>query len=344
MKGALTRPGQRARLFERLINSETKAELLILFHTNPDLVVSLDELAERLGRLPGEIKKDVDEFVKIGLLNENPVYSFDRDRDREIQKRISRQLQDAPGEEEVVLEVPDRRRTGIALIDDLLPDGYATPLSILVLGDPGSGRTVFCQQFLRESIKDGQLCIYASLDDFPDSIRMSMGELGVDVRLYERMGRFIFVDCYSPEIGLESKERLCVDSYSLSDLSISLSKALAQQEQLGTAVFILDSLTTLVQKCGVQPSLDFLRTLIAKTRMFKSVCLIKLNRRAFHSAILAAAQDMVDCVIEMKAEERANGLSNYLRISKIKGHKHRSTWTPYLVLSDEGLVEKKEEV
>lgn len=338
------RSGERTKLFEKLIDSETKAELLILFHSNPTFVASLVDLADRLGRTPGEIRKDIDEFVKIGLLNENPVYSFDRERDKEIQRTISRQLQDTTDEDEIVLEAPERHRTGIELVDDLLPDGYSTPISILVLGDPASGRTVLCQQFIRESLKGGQLCIYASLDDFPENIRKSIGELGADVGSYERMGKLMFIDCYSSQIGLESKERLCVNSYSLSDLSISLSKALAQQEQLGTAVFILDSFTTLVQKCGVQPSLDFLRTLIAKTRMFKSVCLIKLNRRAFHSAILAAVQDMVDCVVEMKTEEKQNGLSNYLRISKIKGQKHKTTWTPYQVLSDHGLVGNEEEV
>ena len=336
----MSRSAQRIRLFEKLISTETKAELLILFHTYPHLVASLDELAGRLGRPSKEIRKDIDEFVRMGLINENPVYSFNRERDRELQNSISRQLQDTLGSEEVVLEVPERRRTGIELVDGLMPEGYVAPLSLLALGDPGSGKTAFCQQFIKEALKGGQLCIYASLDDFPDSIRRSMGELGVETASHEGAGKLIFIDSYSSEIGLESKEKLSVESHSLSGLSISLSKALAQQEQLGTAVFVLDSFTTLIQKCGIQPSLDFLRALIAKTRMFKSVCVIKLNRKAFPTAILASVQDIVDCVIEMKIEEKSNGLHNYLRVSKAKGFKHTTTWTPYHVRSDHGLVEK----
>jgi archaellum biogenesis ATPase FlaH len=74
--------------------------------------------------------------------------------------------------------------------------------------------------------------------------------------------------------------------------------------------------------------------------MFKSVCVINMNRKAFPTAILAAVQDIVDCVIEMKIEEKTNGLHNYMRVSKAKGFKHITTWTPYQVRSDYGLVEE----
>lgn len=212
------------------------------------------------------------------------------------------------------------------------------------MGDPGCGKTIFCHQFIKESLKEGQLCIYTAIDNFPDDVRGSIEGLGVDIKLYEHMGKFIFIDCYSSQIGLEAKERLYVDSCNLSELSISLSKALAQQESLGKAVLVLDSFPTLIHKCGLQSSLEFLRTLIAKTRIFESVCLIKMNRQAFNSEILSNVQEMVECVIEMKSEERSNRLYHYLRITKTKRHNHNTTWTPYIVLSDRGLVETKEEI
>ncbi|MGQ9515611.1 MAG: RAD55 family ATPase [Thermoproteota archaeon] len=240
--GRLT--GKRIKLIERLIGSEVKAEILILFHSDPGLVASLDDLAQRIGRPSKEIKEEIDEFVRIGLLNENPVYSLNKERDRQIQETISRQLtHESPSGGEVLSEIPEKRRTGIEILDRLLPDGYVAPVSILVLGDPGSNRTLLCQQFIKESLKGDQLCIYVCCDDFPDSIRRSMVDLQVDIDYYENIGKFIFIDCYSSLIGLESKKRLYVDSYSLSALSISLSKALAQQERLGTAVVFIDSLS-----------------------------------------------------------------------------------------------------
>jgi len=333
--------GKRVKLIEKLIGSEIKAELLILFHSNPELVASLDDLAQKIGRPIKEIRKEIDEFVKIGLINENPVYSLNRERDRQIQEAISRQfIRDSPISEEVVLEVPEKRWTGIGVLDNLLPDGYVPPLSILVLGDPGSNRTILCQQFMRESLEAGQLCIYVCCEDFPDSIRKSLADLQVDTGYYENVGKLIFIDCYSSLIGLESKEKLYVDSYSLSALSIALSKALAQQERLGSATVILDSFSPLIQKCGVQPSMEFLRTLIAKVRVFKSVCLLKLNRKAFAPSLLASVQDIVDCVIEMKVEEEPEGLKKYLRISKMKAARFNTNWTSYEVSPETGLVGK----
>ncbi|MEM2885134.1 MAG: ATPase domain-containing protein, partial [Thermoproteota archaeon] len=332
--------GQRIRLIEKLIGSEVKAELLILFHSNPELVASLDDLAQRMGRPSKEIRKEIDEFVRIGLINENPVYSLNRERDRQIQEAISRQfMRDSPGGEEEA-EPPERRRTGIGVLDRLLPEGCPHSASILVLGDPGSNRTILCQQFLAESMKAGLLCIYVCCEDFPDNVRKSMADMKVDTAYYESAGKLVFVDCYSPLIGLESKEKLYVDSYSLSALSIALSKALAQQERLGTAVILLDSFSPLVQKCGFQPSIEFLRTLVAKVRMFKSACLIKMNRKAFAPPLLASVQDVVDCVIEMKVEEEPEGLGKYLRVSKMKGAKCSTAWTPYEASPETGIVEK----
>ncbi|MGQ9515610.1 MAG: hypothetical protein ACUVTL_11305 [Thermoproteota archaeon] len=74
--------------------------------------------------------------------------------------------------------------------------------------------------------------------------------------------------------------------------------------------------------------------------MFRSVCLLKLNRKAFAPPILASVQDMVDCVIEMKTEEEPKGLSNYLRISKMKGRRFSTTWISYEASPETGIIEK----
>jgi archaellum biogenesis ATPase FlaH len=91
----------------------------------------------------------------------------------------------------------------------------------------------------------------------------------------------------------------------------------------------MDSLTTLLQRSGVRPSFDFLHTLVAKIRSQKASCVTSLSRKAFHPAIIAAIQDKVDGVLEMKAEDTKDGLARYIRVSKMKGTRHVTTWTPY---------------
>jgi hypothetical protein len=79
-----------AQLTERLLSSETKADLLTLFHRNPGLVDSREGVARRIGRTPEEITDEVEDLVVLGILSQKPVGAFkvlhfNRLRDREIQ-------------------------------------------------------------------------------------------------------------------------------------------------------------------------------------------------------------------------------------------------------------------
>ena len=60
-----------------------------------------------------------------------------------------------------------------------------------------------------------------------------------------------------------------------------------------------------------------------------------MNRKAFHPAMVASAQDIVDGVIELRVEESPEGIARSIRILKMVGTKHVTTWTHYDI-SDEG--------
>lgn len=324
-------------LIDRLVDSESKAEILNLLHRDPTVKDTMEGLAKRIGREVEDIRKDVAEFVELGLLEETRLYSFNLKKNQEIQEIITSQLSAESIVEEIRPgEMGERGHTGVKLIDDVLLDGYPAPAAVLILGDPGSGKTTLCQQFLSEGLRLDAHGVYMNLDDFPDNIRQSMSTLGVNA--VERRGNLVFIDCYSTQIGLESKEKYSEDPTNLPNLNIATSKALSET---GTTLFIIDSMSTLIQKCGVRPSIEFLRTLVAKTRSFKASCLISLNRKAFHPAILASVQDMVDGVIELKIEDEPDGLHRYFRVSKMKGTRHETVWAPYTIQPQIGLVQRE---
>ena len=187
--------------------------------------------------------------------------------------------------------------------------------------------------------------VYSALDDFPDSIRESMKLMGVNPRDYEVEGRrkLVFIDCYSFLVGVKSQEQYSEDPQRLSDLSIVVTKALSEARDSGNVLLAMDSLTTLIQRSGVRPSFDFLHTLIAKIRSNRASCVTSLSRKAFHPAIIAAIQDKVDGVIEMKVEDTKDGLARFIRVSKMKGAQHVTTWTPYNRDPSMGLIIPYEE-
>lgn len=311
----------------------------MFFHENPETTETVEGIAKKIRRNPREIERDVTDLVDLGLLHEVRTVSFNRARDLELQREISKRLT-SPSAIDESDKVSSKEKIGVEVIDALLPDGYPSSSVVLVLGDPATGKTTLMVQMVSEALRRGKNIVYASLDDFPDSVRSSMRVVGVDPGGYEVEGRrkLTFIDCYSFLVGVKSKELYSEDPQRLSDLSIVVSKALAETGSPGNTLFAMDSMTTLIQRSGVRASFDFLHTLVAKVRSWKASCVTSLSRKAFHPAIIAAIQDKVDGVIEMKSEDTSEGLARFIRVSKMKGTRHVTTWTPYDRDPDLGVI------
>jgi hypothetical protein len=85
------------RLFEMLISTEVKGDLLVLFHKNPGLIDTYEGVARRIGRIARSIEADVRDLVTLGILKVRQIGGreillFDRSKDRETQETIVNQL------------------------------------------------------------------------------------------------------------------------------------------------------------------------------------------------------------------------------------------------------------
>ena len=314
---------------ERLLGSDARAELLTFFHGNPKTADSLEGLAVRLGKKPGELEDDLSELVEIGLLREQKIYSLNPDRDVTLQREISDELKETTERQErEPLEEVARELTGIEMIDHLIPSGIPSPVMLLLMGDPGTAKRELCLDFVSKCLRKERRVVYLALEESPEEIRASLSKIGVDAVRPERSRNLVVIDCYSPQIGMVSKEEFSADPNNLSELSIVVSKALPPGKRI-QGLFVLDSLDTLIRKRGLTSSLELIRTLRAKTRMAKFDSIVTLNRQAFPSAILAAAQEDVDGVFEMKVQEEPTGLTRYLRVPKMRGASHHTAWIAY---------------
>ena len=86
-----------SQLIDRLLSSEAKVDLLILFHTSPQIVDTIGGVARKAGRTPSEIKDDVNDLIDLGILSKEKlgpveVVRLDRKKDGEMQETISNQL------------------------------------------------------------------------------------------------------------------------------------------------------------------------------------------------------------------------------------------------------------
>ena len=325
------------KLFERLLDTDVKADLLTLFHNNAHLADTSEGLAKRVSRTPQEVQRELEDLVELGILKKVEVYSFGVDRDREIQDAISKQLalgqivgpESLLGVSDVTRQAP-KIKTGLEILDKLLPEGLPSTSTIVILSDPGAGDENLLAHFVTQIIQSGTSVLYITLDNFPPNIRQSVqahmkGET-VD------WSSLVFIDCYSRTVGVESDEPNAVDAENLSAISIAISNILAQRK---TSMMILSSFNTLIRKRGGHSAIEFLRVLVARTRQAKCLCLVTMNRKAFHPAIVASAQDIADGVIELKVDESPAGIALSLRVFKMIGAKHSTGWVRY-VISDDG--------
>lgn len=95
--------------------------------------------------------------------------------------------------------------TGIEGVDRLLSGGLPKGKSYLIAGEPGTGKTLFCIQYLLEGAKKGEKSIYISIDERPEHIIFDAESMGWPIRTYLEDGSLTIIDVTSyfsmPTIG-----------------------------------------------------------------------------------------------------------------------------------------------
>ena len=85
--------------------------------------------------------------------------------------------------------------TGIVGLDTMLGGGVPEGRLILVLGGPGTGKTIFCSQFLYHgATEQGDKAVYISLDETKSHFVEEMLAFGWNFRELEQEKKFTFID------------------------------------------------------------------------------------------------------------------------------------------------------
>jgi KaiC/GvpD/RAD55 family RecA-like ATPase len=124
-----------------------------------------------------------------------------------------------------------RVKTGIPGLDPVLQGGFLQDSVNLLTGATGTGKTIFCLQFLWYGLQKGDSCVYISLEEDPGEIKEDALEFGWDLSKYEKKGLFKVlyhdpsqVTNIGPVVMEEIKslkaKRIVIDSVSLLGLSI----------------------------------------------------------------------------------------------------------------------------
>jgi circadian clock protein KaiC len=86
-------------------------------------------------------------------------------------------------------------KTGIPGLDELIYGGLPQGRCVLLLGGPGSGKTIFGLQFLYEGATEyNEPGVFVALCESPEEIRDNALQFGWDLRKLEKEGKLLIVD------------------------------------------------------------------------------------------------------------------------------------------------------
>jgi circadian clock protein KaiC len=88
----------------------------------------------------------------------------------------------------------ERISSGVKGLDDILGGGFPKGRTVLVVGSPGSGKTILALQFLRAGAANGERSIYITFDEKPEQVKENVAGFGWDLDRLEAEGKIMFVD------------------------------------------------------------------------------------------------------------------------------------------------------
>jgi KaiC/GvpD/RAD55 family RecA-like ATPase len=86
---------------------------------------------------------------------------------------------------------PQRISSGIHGMDKLIGGGFIPGNTYLITGGTGTGKTIFCCQFMWEGLQKNEPCVYFTLEETPEDIMEDVKEFGWDFKKYIKEKKFI---------------------------------------------------------------------------------------------------------------------------------------------------------
>ena len=136
----------------------------------------------------------------------------------------------------------NRVKTGIKGFDSLVEGGFPEGRSVLVSGATGTGKTIFCTQFLVEGARQfGEPGVFVTLDERPALIREDVLGFGWKLEELEKKKLLTLIDGSVAKIGLPSEEEhsLPVTGFDVDELLLKIVNAI---KQLKAKRVVVDSL------------------------------------------------------------------------------------------------------
>ena len=139
----------------------------------------------------------------------------------------------------------ERIPSGLNGLDALIEGGFPEGRTTLISGGCGTGKTIFCTQYLYNgATKYKEPGIYVTLDERPELIRQDMLRFGWDIRKLEEDGLLQIIDGSLAKVGIPSEEEFSMPATGF-DIDKLLLEIMRTAKRIGAKRLVIDSIPAL---------------------------------------------------------------------------------------------------
>jgi circadian clock protein KaiC len=179
----------------------------------------------------------------------------------------------------------DRVPTGILGLDPTIEGGLPKGRSILITGEPGTGKSIFALQFLVEGLKRNEKCIFVTADEGPMDILEQAASMGWDLEPHvdKKDLAILNAGAYLSSFPGAGKERHIDVQKAVHDLAGFVNQLGAQRlvlDPAGPFVLLRDSSVRMQDQTRLL--IKMLRSSLQTTNVLTSYAVPRTGERSMH--------------------------------------------------------------
>jgi KaiC/GvpD/RAD55 family RecA-like ATPase len=226
---------------------------------------------------------------------------------------------------------------GFEYLNDIVGGKIPQPASLLVSGDAGSGKTLFCEQLAADWLGKDNPVIFMSYQNSPDQTRKSMSSLRIDAKSFENRAKLALVDCYSSPAKIKSAEKYLLENpFDLTALGIKLSQAL---KDLGekAPLLIIDPISALFNKVPPSVVVGFLEDKASRIKGLGGDAVFALGKGTASKEALGSIEAAADGIIDLSMIQDKKGLVRSLRVRKMRNQAFNEASFDFKIRAPKGI-------
>jgi KaiC/GvpD/RAD55 family RecA-like ATPase len=231
----------------------------------------------------------------------------------------------------------ERVSTGIIGLDPLLEGGFPQGRSILITGEPGTGKSIFALQFLLEGLNRNEKGIFVTADESPIDILEQAASLGWDFERYieNKDLSILNAGAYLSSMPAAGKERHIDVQKAVSDLAAFVKQLGAKRlvlDPAGPFVLLRDSAVRIQDQ--IRLLIKLMRSSMPTTNVLTSYAVPRTGERSMHGM----EEYLVAGAIVLEMIWKNGELARSLIVEKMRCTDVKPTQLEFDIVKGQGMV------